>query len=104
MKRIKQFFIILSLLTLLVGCKDNPKGNPDNEKGQWVEKNDELVLIGLTRVEDNNGKCGYINEKGEVVIPCQWKFAEGSIKGYMMVSSFNPSLDESSDGPLTFDY
>lgn len=36
---------------------------------------------GLARIEDENGKCGYIDETGNIVIPCIWKsiglFSEG---------------------------
>ncbi len=40
----------------------------------WFDNGPDYFNEGLTRVE-RNGKMGYANEKGEVVIPCQYAYA-----------------------------
>ena len=71
MKRIKTLFLILSLLL------------PFSGMAQWKDKGE--YSEGLAYVEDVNGKYGFIDKTGKLVIPCKWKdfdpggFSEGSV-------------------------
>ena len=78
MKRI--IFIVLSavVLTLVPATYAN---------AQWKDQGD--FSEGLAWVRDANGKHGYIDKKGKVVIPCQWNVAGPFSKGLTEVKDAN---------------
>ncbi len=78
MKRI--IFIVLSavVLSLLPATYAS---------AQWKYKGD--YHEGLAKVQDANGKYGYINEAGKLVIPCKWKSAESFSEGLARVEDAN---------------
>ena len=39
----------------------------------------------MAGVEDEHGKCGFIDKTGEVVVPCQWEYAESFSDGLASV-------------------
>ena len=44
---------------------------------------------GLAKVQDANGKWGYIDKTGKVIIPCQWKYALNFNEGLAKVADDN---------------
>lgn len=49
---------------------------------------------GLARVRDNNGLYGFINKKGEIVIPCIYEDAASFNDGYAKVTILGESLED----------
>lgn len=49
---------------------------------------------GLARVRDNNGLYGFINKKGEIVIPCIYEDAVSFNEGYAKVTIIGESLED----------
>ena len=62
-----------------------PKKKPAKKK--WNHQGD--FYEGLARVEDANGKWGFIDKTGKVVIPCQWNVALSFSEGLAGVKDAN---------------
>ena len=75
MKQFKQFLVIMSLLI------------PMSSMAQWEDEG--WLSEGLAYVKDSNGKYGYIDEDGKVVIPCKWKEAWSFDEGLAQVQDDN---------------
>ena len=47
---------------------------------------------GLIAVKNSEGKCGFINKKGEIVIPCKWRQTWAFRGGLAIVQDWNKRL------------
>lgn len=56
-------------------------GQLERERAERKKKAGDNYSEGLSRYQDDSGLCGYIDEVGDIVIPCLWKqtwlFSEG---------------------------
>ena len=71
------FMLLLSSFLFLLGCQ-----NKQETYNNWVDRKD--IKEGLIPVKNTDEKWGYINTKGNIIIPCQWSnadvFCEGMAK------------------------
>ena len=78
MKRIIKVLLVAVVLSLIP---------MSYASAQWKYKG--TYSEGLAYVEDAKGKCGFIDETGEVVIPCKWVDAYGFSGGLVDVKDDN---------------
>lgn len=64
-----------------------PKPAPKKAVSRWQYQGD--FREGLSLVKDANGKWGFIDTTGKLVIPCQWKFAQNFHNGLAEVDDVN---------------
>ena len=63
---------------------------PFNANAQWTYQ--DIEEEGMSRVKDSNGKWGYLDQTGKLVIPCKWKFAYDFHEGMAVVEDDNVIL------------
>ena len=78
MKRIIKVLLVAVVLSLIP---------MSYASAQWKYKG--TYSEGLAYVEDAKGKCGFIDETGEVVIPCKWKCVWNFYDGLASVKDAN---------------
>ncbi len=68
---------VIALLTVIVLVNN----------GGWTKRGD--FSEGLAKVDDNDGKFGFIDETGELVVPCKWESADDFSEGLAKVQNDN---------------
>lgn len=82
---VKMYVVIVAIAALIGGGIFWAVGKAPTD--EWKEVGD--YHEGLAWVVDNNGKCGYIDKTGRLVIPCQWKGAGNFFDGLAAVEDAN---------------
>lgn len=97
---VKMYVIIVVVAALIGGgifwAVSHKGGNTDaqQEQAAAVQTTDKWKEVGnysegLARVQDANGKCGFIDQTGRLVIPCKWKDAGWFSEGLAWVEDAN---------------
>ena len=105
-------YVVIVVIAALIGggifwVANNGGGKKEQqEQAAAVQTNDEWKEVwnyyeGLANVKDANGKWGFIDKTGQVVIPCEWKGAGTFSEGLAAPRAWHASRTPTASGDLS---